>query len=402
MGKTKEPSKDTRFDGKTVVVDEKVKKMAWKWQPLKSGKLEEQLSNVTDTDMIIPPCLPKPTQCEKAAEETNPVTQKLIVTSESELQLSYSKQRRTKSSALLRKELDSRSKMAVRDYLYHVNEATAVIYARHVLASLLAEWPDGVPLNEDILELSGPAHITYILNMLMHLEEKQLWEKILQKVLSGCSESMLGTVALTACQFMEEPGTAVQVRESKHPYNNNTIFEDKVHIPGAIYLSIKFDPLCNTEEGCDELIISSSSDFKQDLHRLSGPPIKWADFELPGQVPFDLEALHNLWEFVGGSSITLGGDFNMPGLQFLLQQPVDSGRSSQIVALLISGGSSIQELGITFTMPNLTIPTVDWIVCLCRMTFLISSHIARWLVYCGQTMAQYWERFNVDSVYGRD
>lgn len=32
-------------------------------------------------------------------------------------------------------------------------------------------------------------------------------------------------MALTACQFMEEPGMAVQMRESKHPYNNNTNFE---------------------------------------------------------------------------------------------------------------------------------------------------------------------------------
>ncbi|XP_063313499.1 zinc finger ZZ-type and EF-hand domain-containing protein 1 isoform X2 [Pelobates fuscus] len=259
-----------RFDGNVGVIDEKVKKMAQKWQPCKSEKPEDQNLNIT------------PAKCDKATEETNPVSQKLIISSESDLQLSYAKQRRTKSSILLRKELDSRSKIAVRDYLYNVNEATAVVYARHVLASLLAEWPDGFSLNEDILELSGPAHITYILNMLMHLEEKQLWEKILQKVISGCSESMLGTVALTACQFMEEPGTAVQVRESKHPYNNNTSFEDKVHIPGAIYLSVKFDPQCNTEEGCDELAISSSSNFKQDLHKFSGPPKKWIDFELPG------------------------------------------------------------------------------------------------------------------------
>ncbi|XP_053310913.1 zinc finger ZZ-type and EF-hand domain-containing protein 1 isoform X2 [Spea bombifrons] len=275
-----------RFDENTGLMDEKVKKMAQKWQPCKLSRSEEPNLSVTDTDMIIPLCMIKPTQCEKATEETNPVSQKLIITSESDLQLSYARQRHTKSSLLLRKELDSRSKIAVRDYLYHVNEATAVVYARHVLASLLAEWPDGVPLNEDILELSGAAHITYILNMLMHLEEKQLWEKILQKVLGGCSSSMLGTVALTACQFMEEPGTAVQVRESKHPYNNNTSFEDKVHIPGAIYLSVKFDPQCNTEEGCDELVISSSSDLKQDLHRFSGPPKKWIDFELPGDTLF--------------------------------------------------------------------------------------------------------------------
>lgn len=49
--------------------------------------------------------------------------------------------------------------------------------------------------------------------------------QILQKVLRGCSQSMLGNLSLTACQFMEEPGMAVQVRESKHPYDNNTNFE---------------------------------------------------------------------------------------------------------------------------------------------------------------------------------
>lgn len=58
--------------------------------------------------------------------------------------------------------------------------------------------------------------------------------------------------------------------------------QDKVHIPGAIYLSVKFDSRCNTEEGCDELIMSSSSDFLQDVHNFSGTPQKWSDFEIPG------------------------------------------------------------------------------------------------------------------------
>lgn len=60
--------------------------------------------------------------------------------------------------------------------------------------------------------------------------------------------------------------------------------QDKVHIPGAIYLSIKFDPQCNTEEGCDELAMSSSSDFQQDRHNFSGSQQKWKDFELPGNL----------------------------------------------------------------------------------------------------------------------
>ncbi|XP_054857932.1 zinc finger ZZ-type and EF-hand domain-containing protein 1 isoform X2 [Eublepharis macularius] len=271
-----------RFDGDVITTDERIRTLAQKWQPSKRLRSEEQSSKAVDTDMIILPCLSKPAPNDKATEEANPITQKLITNTESDLQVSYAKQRRTKSSILLHKELDSRSKKAVRGYLYRVNEATAVLYARHVLALLLAEWPDDTAISEEMLELSGPAHMTYILDMLMQLEEKQLWEKILLKVLHGCNKSMLATMALTACQFMEEPGMAVQVRESKHPYNNNTNFEDKVHIPGAIYLSIKFDPQCNTEEGCDELLISSSSDLQLDRHSFSGPPHKWTDFELPG------------------------------------------------------------------------------------------------------------------------
>lgn len=56
-----------------------------------------------------------------------------------------------------------------------------------------------------------------------------------------------------------------------------------MHIPGAIYLSVKFDSRCHTEEGCDELIMSSSSDFLQDVHNFSGSPQKWSDFEIPGK-----------------------------------------------------------------------------------------------------------------------
>ncbi|XP_006863340.1 PREDICTED: zinc finger ZZ-type and EF-hand domain-containing protein 1 [Chrysochloris asiatica] len=271
-----------RFDGDELTTDERIRTLAQRWQPSRSLRLEEQSAKAVDTDMIILPCLSRPARCDQATAESNPVTQKLISSTESELQQSYAKQRRSKSAALLHKELNCKTKRAVRDYLFRVNEATAVLYARHVLASLLAKWPEHVPVSEDILELSGPAHMTYILDMFMQLEEKQQWEKILQKVLQGCRENMLGTMALAACQFMEEPGMEVQVRESKHPYSNNTNFEDKVHIPGAIYLSIKFDSQCNTEEGCDELAMSSSSDFQQDRHSFSGSQQKWKDFELPG------------------------------------------------------------------------------------------------------------------------
>uniref|UniRef100_A0A3B4V2H1 Zinc finger ZZ-type and EF-hand domain containing 1 n=1 Tax=Seriola dumerili TaxID=41447 RepID=A0A3B4V2H1_SERDU len=271
-----------RFDGEEIKTDETIRTLAQKWQPIRRPRSEERNTKAVDTDMIVVSCVSKPSHCEKATEEINVVAQKLITNSESDLQLSYAKQRRTKSSALLHKELDVRSNRAVRQYLVKVNQAIATLYARHVLASLLADWPAEAALSEEALELNGASHMAYILDMLMQLEERPLWEKILQRVLKGCSQSMLCSLSLTACQFMEEPGMAVQVRESKHPYDNNTNFEDKVHIPGAIYLSVKFDARCYTEEGCDELMMSSSSDFLQDVHNFSGSPQKWSDFEIPG------------------------------------------------------------------------------------------------------------------------
>uniref|UniRef100_A0A3Q3EHT6 Zinc finger, ZZ-type with EF hand domain 1 n=1 Tax=Labrus bergylta TaxID=56723 RepID=A0A3Q3EHT6_9LABR len=270
-----------RFDGEEIKTDETIRTLAQKWQATRRPRSEERNTKAVDTDMIVVSCS-KPSHCEKATEEVNVVAQKLITNSESDLQLSYAKQRRTKSSALLHKELDVRSNRAVRQYLVKVNQAIATLYARHVLASLLADWPAEAALSEEALELNGASHMAYILDMLMQLEERPLWEKILKRVLKGCSQSMLCSLSLTACQFMEEPGMAVQIRESKHPYDNNTNFEDKVHIPGAIYLSVKFDSRCYTEEGCDELIMSSSSDFLQDVHNFSGSPQKWSDFEIPG------------------------------------------------------------------------------------------------------------------------
>uniref|UniRef100_A0A1A8QPS9 Zinc finger, ZZ-type with EF hand domain 1 n=4 Tax=Nothobranchiidae TaxID=405002 RepID=A0A1A8QPS9_9TELE len=272
-----------RFDGEEIKTDETIRTLAQKWQPSRRPRSEERNCKAVDTDMIVVTCMQsKPSHCEKATEEINVAAQKLITNSESDLQLSYAKQRRSKSSALLHKELDVRSNRAVRQYLVKVNQAIATLYARHVLALLLADWPAEALLSEEALELNGSSHMAYILDMLMQLEERPLWEKILQRVLKGCSQSMLSSLSLTACQFMEEPGMAVQVRESKHPYDNNTNFEDKVHIPGAIYLSVKFDSRCHTEEGCDELIVSSSSDFLQDVHNFSGSPQKWSDFEVPG------------------------------------------------------------------------------------------------------------------------
>lgn len=196
----------SRFDGNEIKTDETIRTLAQKWQPSRRPHSEERNAKAVDTDMIMVSCvvslkylpplrmspiavvlcvlifaiLPqsKPSHCEKATEEINVVAQKLISNSESDMQLSYSKQRRTKSSALLHKELDVRSNRTVRQYLVKVNEAIATLYARHVLALLLADWPAEMPMSDEALELSGASHMAYILDMLMQLEEKQHWEKV--------------------------------------------------------------------------------------------------------------------------------------------------------------------------------------------------------------------------------
>lgn len=196
----------SRFDGNEIKTDETIRTLAQKWQLSRRPHSEERNAKAVDTDMIMVSCvvslkylpplrmspiivvlcvliftiLPqsKPSHCEKATEEISVVAQKLISNSESDMQLSYSKQRRTKSSALLHKELDVRSNRTVRQYLVKVNEAIATLYARHVLALLLADWPAEMPMSDEALELSGASHMAYILDMLMQLEEKQHWEKV--------------------------------------------------------------------------------------------------------------------------------------------------------------------------------------------------------------------------------
>ena len=103
----------------------------WFTFPTCTVQLARSITKPTFITTSSPPLLPspssplprpqaKPSHCERATEEINLVAQKLITSSEGDLQLSYAKQRRTKSSALLHKELDARSNRAVRQYLVKV------------------------------------------------------------------------------------------------------------------------------------------------------------------------------------------------------------------------------------------------------------------------------------------
>lgn len=64
---------------------------------------------------------------------------------------------------------------------------------------------------------------------------------MVEKVIKFSKADCLVPIATTACQFMEEVNLSTVIKESDHNYKNNTELEDKVHIPGATLLSIKFD-----------------------------------------------------------------------------------------------------------------------------------------------------------------
>lgn len=66
---------------------------------------------------------------------------------------------------------------------------------------------------------------------------------------------------------------------------------ERVQIPGASYLFVKFDNQCNTAkslvENSDELWIASDEDFKEERHVFSGDsPSHWPEFYLPSDVLF--------------------------------------------------------------------------------------------------------------------
>ncbi|CAH1233496.1 ZZEF1 [Branchiostoma lanceolatum] len=333
------------FDGDAFHASEEVRKMAAKWQvtseePKVEHTPEDFESRATDVGVI--PFIPlpmKPSAHLVAVEEPTTCGEKLIKTSEAELRDSYEKQQRSKSSALLKKEVQTHGKAASRKYLYQVNMAVATLYARHVLCSVLANWPESSTIKSETLGFPPglETHLASLLDLLQRVVEKDDFQQVVENVVTHCGSEMLAVFAKATCQFMEEtnlatetkesshpyksnteitdkvPDVATETKESAHPYKSNTEITDKVHIPNAVFLSVRFDPQCHTEEDCDELAMSSSKDLKQDRHVFSGPHNKWAGFDIPGDTlyyKFEGDSSSNLWGFrftvTGGRS----GRFN--------------------------------------------------------------------------------------------
>ena len=291
------------IEGENFIASEDVKNMAKKWeQSAQRTTAEVLLERAMDTGMQVV-LFPKKSKrsYETASEELSEEAQKLIDTAEADLYGDVQKQRKSRSSGLLKKELEAKGKTGSNEYLVKVNTALAVLYGRQMLLTLLGNWPsDGPRITTDLLGCSESVHLPFVLDLLNKSESRDVFQKVVDNVIRHCDSSCLGPLSQMASQFMEEVNLSTIIKESEHNYKNNMNYEEKIHIPGARFLSVKFDSRCCTEEECDELVLSSSSDYQQDRKVFSGPRARWVGFEMPGDtiyMKFTSDCSSNDWGY---------------------------------------------------------------------------------------------------------
>lgn len=274
------------FDGAEFQASDVIKESSKKWESAPeqvsadvsvAGAVLEDVGVVSSNAKEI---LPTSIQ---AKPEEGELTQKLIPTlSDAEIEESREKQARTKSAELLRKELDNEQNKGSIEYLNKVNLALSVIYSCHLSAILLGNWSGCDMITSELMDNSDEVQLVGLLDILQRLESKELFEKVVSSVVRFGDPKLVQPLSLAAAHCMGEVALLSETRESDHNYPNDLVDKGKVHIPGAATLFVKFDSRCATEDGCDELRLSSSSDFEQNRHVFSGPSSHWHDIEIPG------------------------------------------------------------------------------------------------------------------------
>ncbi|KAL5009613.1 hypothetical protein ScPMuIL_011918 [Solemya velum] len=220
----------------------------------------------------------------RATEENTVDAQKLIQAQDCELDDDMLNERRSKSSELLKQELEKHGKAGSHEYLSYVNMGMSVLFARQVLTRLLAYWPDSDHvISANLLGCKDVQQIPCVLDLLNKTESQDNFQKVVENVIRHCEPEALVPIACTACQFMEEAILSAVTCESQHCYKTDVEKKDSVQLHGAAYLIVSFDSRCNTREDEDELIIASSEDLSQNRNTMSGSArSRWNTFQIPG------------------------------------------------------------------------------------------------------------------------
>ena len=137
-----------------------------------------QRNKVSPCSLLHHFCVTSSSSPNTANEETGETHQDLFQPSE-RLAGEITEQRRNKSAELLKKELQKQGRFASREYLTKVNLAMAVLYARHVLTGLLAQWPsDGPLINAALLGCKELHQIPCVLDLLFKADNRDCFKKV--------------------------------------------------------------------------------------------------------------------------------------------------------------------------------------------------------------------------------
>ena len=144
-----------------------------------------------------------------------------------------------------------------RHQLLKINMAVSVLYARKVLAALLAHWPfphDGDEKEEEeeeekerlrlgrrrrrhhyhraitaeLLSCKDEQQIPCVLDLLQKSQPSESFRKVVKNVIRMCHPKCLLPMAITACHFMEEITFHSVTKESEHGYQSTSQVEEKV------------------------------------------------------------------------------------------------------------------------------------------------------------------------------
>jgi len=63
-------------------------------------------------------------------------------------------------------------------FSFQVNLALSIIYARHLLAALLSDWPEGQAINVELLDNCDEAQLIGLLDIIQRMEGKETFEKV--------------------------------------------------------------------------------------------------------------------------------------------------------------------------------------------------------------------------------
>ncbi|XP_062507408.1 zinc finger ZZ-type and EF-hand domain-containing protein 1-like isoform X2 [Corticium candelabrum] len=167
-------------------------------------------------------------------------------------------------------------------YILKLFDAVAILHVRRLMAAVFANWPVTEALQPEVLDHGDGICMIGFFDLIERLDDKPLFDKGLKSFIKCSSPDVFKPLSLAACQGMMRHKIVTVLRESPHNYENAATIEDKVHIPGAAGLSIRFDPRCQTEPICDHLILSTSSDYVRDYRNYHGHGVSnWQNFEIP-------------------------------------------------------------------------------------------------------------------------